>query len=256
VEAQFSGGVRPAKRMDNHGWVHASAGRPPAAIGFAHRGARAERRENTLEAFARALELGATGLESDAWLTADGHVVLDHDGVTGPRWRRRAIATQLRADLPSHIPSLAELYRTCGRAFELSLDVKDPRTLTPILTEARAAGAMGQLWLCHQDWRVLAGWRAAGVEALLVASTGVRQLPGGLAAGAATVRRAGVDALNLHRRDWTEAGVETVHGVGLLAFGWDAQSRAEIARLLSAGVDGVYSDHVDRLMAAITGWRP
>ena len=52
---------------------------PP--IGFAHRGARAHAPENTLEAFALALRLGATGLESDAWLTADGEVVLDHDGV-------------------------------------------------------------------------------------------------------------------------------------------------------------------------------
>jgi len=37
--------------------------------------------ENTLGAFTLALRLGANGLESDAWTTADGHVVLDHDGV-------------------------------------------------------------------------------------------------------------------------------------------------------------------------------
>lgn len=49
-------------------------------IGFAHRGARAYAPENTLEAFALALKLGADGLESDVWLTADGVPVLDHDG--------------------------------------------------------------------------------------------------------------------------------------------------------------------------------
>jgi glycerophosphoryl diester phosphodiesterase len=36
--------------------------------------------------------LGATGLESDAWVTSDGLVVLDHDGVVG-RVRKRALAT-------------------------------------------------------------------------------------------------------------------------------------------------------------------
>ena len=41
-------------------------------IGFAHRGARAHAPENTIEAFTLAFRLGATGLESDVWLTADG----------------------------------------------------------------------------------------------------------------------------------------------------------------------------------------
>ena len=54
---------------------------PP--IGFAHRGARAHAPENTIEAFTLALRLGATGLESDVWSTADGEAVLDHDGVIG-----------------------------------------------------------------------------------------------------------------------------------------------------------------------------
>src|SRR3954464_6653762 len=98
--------------------------RPP--IAFAHRGARAHAPENTLEAFTLALRLGATGLESDVWLTADGHAVLDHDGVVGGRLRRRPIRDPARPDLPPHIPSLAELYAACGTAFELSLDIKDP----------------------------------------------------------------------------------------------------------------------------------
>ena len=68
--------------------------RPP--IAFAHRGARAHAPENTLEAFRRALDLGATGLETDAWLTADGAVVLDHDGVAKRGLRRRPIAESRR----------------------------------------------------------------------------------------------------------------------------------------------------------------
>ena len=70
--------------------------RPP--IAFAHRGARAHAPENTLEAFGLALRLGATGLESDVWVTADGEVVLDHDGLVGRRvGRRRRIAPGLSA---------------------------------------------------------------------------------------------------------------------------------------------------------------
>ncbi|CAE8663693.1 unnamed protein product, partial [Polarella glacialis] len=48
---------------------------------WAHRGASAERPENSLSAFRRALELGADGveLELDVHLSADGHAVVIHD---------------------------------------------------------------------------------------------------------------------------------------------------------------------------------
>ena len=52
---------------------------PP--ITFAHRGARTLEPENTLAAFRRALADGAGALESDAWLSADGEVVLIHDQI-------------------------------------------------------------------------------------------------------------------------------------------------------------------------------
>lgn len=53
---------------------------------YAHRGAAAERPENTLPSFRRALELGADALETDVHLTLDGEVVAIHD----PDGRRMA----------------------------------------------------------------------------------------------------------------------------------------------------------------------
>jgi glycerophosphoryl diester phosphodiesterase len=49
-----------------------------------HRGARALRPENTLPAFACALEAGITTLELDCAITADGVVVVSHDSVLNP----------------------------------------------------------------------------------------------------------------------------------------------------------------------------
>ena len=34
-------------------------------------------------------------------------------------------------------------------------------------------------------------------------------------------------------------------------FGWDAQYDRVLLALLGMGIDGVYSDHVDRMMAAV-----
>jgi glycerophosphoryl diester phosphodiesterase len=220
-------------------------------IGFAHRGARSERRENTLEAFSRALELGATGLESDAWLSGDGVVVLDHDGVTGPPWKRRALSVQERSALPGHMPSLAELYETCGTGFDLSLDLKDPGALDPVLDVARRFGASERLWLCYHDWRPMAAWRRAAPEIQLVESTNIHWMKEGLGGRVSALAGAGLHAVNLHGSQWDEANVREARAAGILAFAWDAQSDADLDRLLSLGIDGVYSDHVDRMVAAI-----
>lgn len=48
-------------------------------INFAHRGASAVCPENTMAAFAKGLELGATGIETDVQMTKDGKLVLIHD---------------------------------------------------------------------------------------------------------------------------------------------------------------------------------
>lgn len=52
---------------------------PPTPLVIAHRGDSAHRPENTLAAFAGALEVGATVVELDVQLTRDGEVIVLHD---------------------------------------------------------------------------------------------------------------------------------------------------------------------------------
>lgn len=233
---------------------HRPARVPP--IGFAHRGARAHAPENTLEAFTLALRLGATGLESDVWLTADGEAVLDHDGVVGGRLRRRAIAEVPRSALPSHIPTLEELYAACGADFELSLDVKDPAAVDRVVAVARAAGAAERLWLCHHDWELVATWRPRYPDVRLVDSTRLARMKHGPERRAAQLQAAGIDAVNLHRSDWTGGLAVLFHRFDRLAFGWDAQLERHLDELLDMGLDAVYSDHVDRMVEAIDAAYP
>lgn len=220
-------------------------------IAFAHRGARAVRRENTIDAFQHALVLGATGLESDVWITSDGQAVLDHDGVTGPLWHRRPIAAQERQALPAHIPTLDDLYQACGTDFELSLDIKDPASLEETLRVARSFGAAGRLWICEPSLTNLEAWSSLEGGARLVNSTYVDDMAEGFSVRLAELRAIGVSALNLHGSEWNLQRVDEAHEAGLLAFAWDAQDEKHIRRLLSLGVDGIYSDHVDRLVHAI-----
>jgi glycerophosphoryl diester phosphodiesterase len=225
------------------------------AVGFAHRGARAHAPENTLEAFALAVRLGATGLESDVWLTADGIPVLDHDGEVRRGVRKRPISELTRAALPQHIPSLAELYDACGTELPLSLDVKDARAAASVVTVAREAGrdAEANLFLCSGSWERLAGWRALSEGVKLVDSTRLRRIKEGAERRAAVLANAGIDVVNMHVDDWSGGLTALFHRFSLRCFAWDAQHRRQLDAVLRAGVDGVYSDHVERMMDAIAG---
>ncbi|HEX6567792.1 MAG TPA: glycerophosphodiester phosphodiesterase [Acidimicrobiales bacterium] len=230
--------------------------KPPYA--FAHRGARAHAPENTLEAFTLALRLGATGLESDVWITADGEAVLDHDGVVGGRLRRRGIRTVRRAELPAHVPTLDDLYATCGTDVQVSLDVKDVDAFDRVVDVARAAGgsALENLWLCHPRWEQVVEWRGRCEGVRLVDSTRLDRIREGAERRAATLASSGVDAVNLHHLDWTGGLTTLFHRFGVLAFGWDAQTPRVLAELIDAGIDGVYSDHVDRMVDAVAAAYP
>jgi glycerophosphoryl diester phosphodiesterase len=225
--------------------------RPP--IGFAHRGARAHAPENTLEAFQLAVRLGATGLESDVWLTADGEAVLDHDGMVRQGLRKRPISSCARADLPDHIPTLAELYAEVGTALELSLDVKDAGAFDRVIAVAGAAGpdALERLWLCHHHTSQVAEWRQVCSGVRLVDSTFLGHMPDGPERRAAELAAAGVDAVNLHHSEWTGGLATLFHRFGVLCFGWDAQHDRILTDLLDDGLDAVYSDHVDRMVDAL-----
>ncbi len=85
---------------------------------FAHRGASALVRENSVEAFCEARRLGADGVELDVRRSADGALVLHHDPTiasAGP------IALLRVADLPPFVPLLEAAIAACG---ELLVDIE------------------------------------------------------------------------------------------------------------------------------------
>lgn len=108
---------------------------------IAHRGASAVCPENTMIAFERALELGATGIETDVQMSADGRLVLIHDetlqrtaGTTG--WVKDCTYEKLRTlDAGSwfhtnfageSIPSLEMLLNLVqGKRILLNLELKN-----------------------------------------------------------------------------------------------------------------------------------
>jgi glycerophosphoryl diester phosphodiesterase len=243
--------VVPPRSADQTASVIGAA--PDLPIGFAHRGGAQHRcAQNTLTAFRQSWQMGATGIESDVALTADGVVVLIHPGVLA---RLRRPVSRLRRDqLPDRVPTLEDVYREGGPDLDVALDMTAPAAIRKVVAIARAHGNPARLWLTY--WRVdtLAEWRRTYPDVRLVfptlllrSSTAPRRC--------ANLRVAGVDALNLFHRSCTAARVATVHDAGLLVFGWGARSGAAARRTLGNGADGVFCDDTAALVAAVTAER-
>ena len=71
-------------------------------------------------------------------------------------------APSTAADLPAHIPTLADLYATCGTDFELSLDVKDPAPFDRVVAVARAAGGDARRAACGCATTAGSRWSSGG----------------------------------------------------------------------------------------------
>ena len=217
-------------------------------IAFAHRGARAYVRENTLEAFQLGLRLGATGLESDVWITKDGIPVLDHDGVVQGRILKKPISNYLREALPEHIPTLRDLLLMTPPEVAISLDVKDDDSFEAVISEIRSVhGAHSPfIYLCHPDIDVLENQRRKSQGISLVSSTRLSKLKKGPEMHAARMRDLGVEVMNMHHTDWNGGLVALFQRFDLQCFAWDCQFARNIRDMAKIGINGIFSDWPDR----------
>jgi glycerophosphoryl diester phosphodiesterase len=225
-------------------------------ITFAHRGARLEEPENTIPAFRRALEAGARGLESDAWLSGDGEVVLVHDGTVGRGLRRRKVPISTADELAAFgVPRLADVYSELGSEFELSIDVKDDAVVEPMLAVARdaGAGALERLWVCTPDVELLSALRPT-TTARLVHSDRRDHIRTPLERHAYELSNLGVDAMNMHHSEWSAGLVALFHRFDVRAFAWDVQEVRHLRAVLRMRIDGLYCDRPDRMVATVGEW--
>jgi glycerophosphoryl diester phosphodiesterase len=230
-----------------------------SVITFAHRGARLDEPENTIPAFRRALEVGASGIETDVWLSGDGEVVCAHDPVVSRGLRRRKIASTSAADLAElGIPRMADVYRDLGIEFECSVDVKSPDAATSLVEVARSFGAAERLWVCSPDVALLRAlrdrWPRGEATVKLVHSERRNSIGTPLERHAFDLTSAGLDAMNMHHTDWTAGLVSLFHRFEIKAFAWDAQEVRHLRAVLAMGIDAVYCDRPERMVATVSEW--
>ena len=251
------GSPRRSRSVGSAGAWH-DAG-PMAVITFAHRGRAEEAPENSLPAFRRALELGASGLETDVWLSADGEVVCTHDATVRAGLRRRRVAD----DSPSaaRCARRAAARRRVRRARHRvrALGRREGRAAAaPALARRRrgARGARAAVGLLARRRR--AARRCAPSAATSSSSTrpAKRAIDVPLERHAHDLSEVGIDAMNLHHTEWTAGLVSLFHRFGVRAFAWDTQEAPpRSVRCCACASTRVYCDRPDRMVAVVGEWR-
>jgi glycerophosphoryl diester phosphodiesterase len=217
------------------------------AILFAHRGARANERENSLEAFRLAIRLGATGIQCDAWVTLDNVVVLNRDPYAR-RLRRQRISQANAADLPDGFVTLIELLEVSDD-LPIRVRIDDPDHGPMAIAAARRVKSADRLWLTHADPEVLAVWRDVAPEVRLVNSASLDNMELGPERRAAELAAARIDAVSMPETDWSGGMVALFHRFDVLAFAEGADFERQLARLIDMGIDALTGDHPERMAA-------
>ena len=223
-------------------------------IAFAHRGGAGDWPENSIEAFANAVELGYRYVETDAHVTSDGVVIAFHDDHLDRVTDRIGLISELpwsevsqaRIDGIAPIPLLEELLLTWPN-LRVNIDPKHDEVVEPLADLLQRTRTLDRVCLGSFSDRRLEHFRAQfgneictsmgpkGVARIRASSFGIgRKVPEGNCLQVPT--HAGKVPL-VDRRFLRRA-----HRAGLPVHVWTIDDEDEMNRLLDLGVDGIMTD--------------
>lgn len=225
-------------------------------IVIAHRGASGRWPENTLLAFRKALESGATWLELDVHLSVDGQLVVIHDftlerttdGCGQVSTRTWAELQQLDAGMGEQIPLLEEVLDLAAKRATVNIELKGAGTGQAVARLLQQRFAADQ-----QNGKVLAS--SLNENELMALSAILPQLPLALVAERVDPRlwqladKLDVWSLNLDKDSIDQALVAEVKVRNRKLLAFTVNDNEQLQQLMTWGVDGVFTDFPERYAA-------
>ncbi len=232
-------------------------------IAFAHRGGALEAPENTMKAFAYAVELGYRYVETDAYATRDGVLLAFHDDRLDRVTDRKGVIGEMDyADVKGaliggaeRIPLLEDLL-TAWPDLKINIDPKHDGAVAPLIDLLRRMNALDRICIGSFSDARIARVRAA-FGAAVCTSMGPREvgrfwlakrrIPTGRF-------RANCIQIPVKQGPFTlvdAASVRTAHRLGLKMHVWTIDDEAEMRRLVALGVDGIMTDRPSLLRSVL-----
>ena len=226
----------------------------PGPLAFAHRGGASDAPENTLPAFARAVELGYRYVETDAHVTSDGVLLAFHDDVLDRVTDHRGVVADLpwstvaeaRVDGLEPIPLLEDLLGTWPD-LRVNIDPKHDAAVDPLAEAIERTGAIDRVCVGSFSDRRLRRLRRrlgerlcwslgpAGIARARLGSIGAPVGPIPAPCLQVPVRQGRLTIVD-------QRFVEHAHRHDAQVHVWTIDDADEMARLLDLGVDGIMTD--------------
>jgi len=241
----------------------------PSPILFAHRGDCTHAPENTLEAFLLAYQKGADGIELDAKLSADGHVVVIHDPTVDRttnghgRVKDLTLAELRQLDAGSYfseayrgarIPLLSEVFELVGNKGIINVELTNYATPRDDLVEkvcelVKKHGLQRRVIFSSFLGRNL----KKAARLLPEVPRGLLALPGWMGTWARSFGFMFGDyvALHPHISNVTPSLVYSAHRLKRRIHVWTANTVEEVQRLQKWGVDGIFTDDPETAVRAL-----
>jgi glycerophosphoryl diester phosphodiesterase len=224
----------------------------------AHRGASAERPENTLPAFELAIAQRADVVECDVRRTSDGVLLVLHDATVdrttdGSGELRAMTAAQARAldaGDGERIPELAEVLALVAGRSRVNLDLKEADIVDDAVALVREAGVEGgvtYISFLPEVWQRLEELAPdAPVVHLVDSAAGLASLAMGDAGSEHLATGVGVPFEIVN-----EGMVERMHRHGYGVFAWTVDDEDEMRRLIACDINGVVTNRPAALAEVI-----
>jgi glycerophosphoryl diester phosphodiesterase len=241
-------------------------------VAMAHRGFSREGLENSMAAFAAAVDLGYRFVETDVHATSDGVAVALHDAsldrvtdtsgaIAELPWRTVAGARILGQE---PVPRLDELLGTWPE-LRWNIDAKSDPGVVPLVAAIERARAHDRVCIgsfSDRRRRQVLRRLSRPVATSAGTSTGAAfrigaGVPGPSGRRLAATALRGIDALQVpisHRgvAVVTATTLASAHAAGVPVHVWTVNDRAQMEHLLDLGVDGLISDRADLLKEVLS----
>ena len=241
----------------------------PRPIIFAHRGDFAHAPENTLPSFQQALQKGADGVELDAKLTSDGHVIVIHDSTVDRTTDGKGRVTSLTLEAirkldagrwfnekfaGTKVPLLEEVFEMVGTDKMINIELTNyssPRDglVVKVCELIKRHNNHSQILFSS----FFSSNLKIAAQTLPEIPRGLLAMPGwvGLWARSFGFMFGDYQALHPHISNASREQMQRAHRLKRRVHVWTANTPEEINRLKEWGVDGIITDEPQTAVRAL-----